>query len=59
MKEGLETNMIVTGLVFGTLLIYSDWKISIEFYIEYNALHELIRINISKNLEYTMYGNRN
>ena len=59
MKEGLETNMDITGLVFGTLLIYSDWKISIEFYIAYNALHELIRINISKNLEYTMYGNRN
>ena len=59
MKEGLETNMIVTGLVFCTLLIYSDWKISIEFYIAYNALDELIRINISKNLEYTMYGNRN
>ena len=39
--------------------IDDDWKVSIEFYIAYNALDELIRINISKNLEYAMYGNRN
>ena len=59
MKGELETNMIITGLVFGTLRIQLDWKISIEFYIAYNTLDELIRINKSKNLEYAMYGNRN
>jgi len=59
MKEGLGINMTIIENVFGMWLTWLDWKISIEFYIAYSTLDELIRINKSKNLDYAMYGNRN